>query len=62
LGQFIKKYRTFYTKIVHKLSKIRDPENSIPDPGSRGEKDPGSGSATLVLVLITDFFRDVVKT
>jgi hypothetical protein len=26
---------------------IRDPEKSIPDPGSRGQKGTGSGSATL---------------
>jgi hypothetical protein len=33
---------------------IRDPEKPIPDPGSRGQKGTGSGSATLLL-------RDVHK-
>jgi hypothetical protein len=37
LGQFSKNYRTFYTKIVNKLSKIW-----IWDPGSRGQKGTGS--------------------
>jgi hypothetical protein len=58
LAQFSKNYRTFYSKIVTKLSKIWvcDPKSNIlvpekPYPGSRGEKapDPGSGSATLLL-------------
>jgi hypothetical protein len=45
----------FTQKIVSKLSKIWvwDPrsgirEKPIPDPGSRGQKGPGSGSATLL--------------
>jgi hypothetical protein len=53
LGQFSKNYRTFYPKIVTKLSKmgfgIRDPrsgirEKPIPDPGVKKAPDPGSGS------------------
>ncbi len=55
LGQFSKNSRTFYLKkIVSKLSKIWvwDPRSGIrkkpfPDPGSRGQKGTGSGSATL---------------
>ncbi len=45
LGKFWRKYRTFYPKIVTRLSKICvwDPgseirEKPIPDPGSRGQK------------------------
>jgi hypothetical protein len=63
LGQFSKNYRTFYPKIVTKLSKIwswdpgsgiRDPGSGknlfrIPDPGVKKAPDPGSGSATLRL-------------
>ncbi len=56
LGQFTKNYRTFYQKIVIKLSKTKvwDPRLGknlfrISDPGSRVKKgpDPGSGSSTL---------------
>jgi hypothetical protein len=51
VGPFSKNYRTFYPKIVTKLSKIwvlhpgseiRDPKKPIPDPGSRGQKGTGS--------------------
>ena len=35
---------------------IRDPEKSIPDPGSRGQKGTGSGSATLVFRSLLHFF------
>jgi hypothetical protein len=31
-------------------SEIRDPEKPLPDPGSRGQKGPGSGSATLIFL------------
>jgi hypothetical protein len=56
LGQFTKNNRTFYPKIVIKLSKIwvwdpgseiQDPENPIRDPGVKKALDPGSVSATL---------------
>jgi hypothetical protein len=50
-------YRTFYPKIVTKLSKIWvwDPGPGkkifrIPDPGVKKAADPGSGFATLVLI------------
>jgi hypothetical protein len=51
LGIFSKNYRTFYQKIVIKLSKIwdwdtgseiRDQEKPILDPGSRVQKGTGS--------------------
>ncbi len=56
LGQFTKNCRTFYTKIVLKVSKIwlriRDPGSGenlfrIPDQGVKKAPDPGSVSATL---------------
>ncbi len=60
LGQFSKNYRTFYSKNCHYAlksmclgSEIRDPEKNlfrIPDPGVKKAPDPGSGSATLVLL------------
>ncbi len=53
VGQYSKTYRTFYPKIVTKLSKIwvwdpgseiRDPRSEIRDPISEtGIRDPGSG-------------------
>jgi hypothetical protein len=48
LSQFSKNYRTFYQETVPKLSKIW-----VRDPGPRVKKapDPGSGSATLELLL-----------
>jgi hypothetical protein len=53
-GQFSKNYRTFYPKIVTKLSKIWvwDPGSGknpfrIPDPGSRGQKGTGCNAAFL---------------
>ncbi len=56
MGRFSKNYRTFYPKIVTKLSKIWvwiwDPGSGknlfwTPDPGVKKAADPGSGSATL---------------
>ncbi len=71
MGQFSKNYRTFYPKSVNKLlkiwvwfpgSRIRDPGSGknlfrIPDPEVKKAPDPGSGSATLlhiILYLIVD--------
>ena len=55
LGQFSKNCWSFYPKIFNMLSNIWvwDPRSGIrkkpiPDPGSRGQKGTGSGSATLV--------------
>jgi hypothetical protein len=54
VGQFSKNYRTFAQKIATKLSKIwvwytgsGIQKKPVPDPGSRGQKGTGSGSATL---------------
>jgi hypothetical protein len=62
LGQFSKNYRTFYPKIVTKLSKIwvwdpgseiRDPDNldknlfRIPDAGVKKAPDPGSATLSV---------------
>jgi hypothetical protein len=54
LGQFSKNYRTFYNKKLSLSSQkyvfgIRD--QPIPDPGFRGQKSTGSGSATLLVSL-----------
>ncbi len=64
LGQFSKNYRTFYHKIVSKLSKlwVWDPGSGknlfrIPDPGVKKAPDPGSGSATLTGAQVN--FRDL---
>ncbi len=58
LGQFSKNCRTFYPKICHQAlenmglgSEIRIRKKPIPDPGSRGQKGTGSGSATLSATL-----------
>ncbi len=58
MGQFTKNYRTFYPKIVIKLSKIWvwDPGSGktifrIPDPGVKKAPDPGS--ATLLFIINT---------
>jgi hypothetical protein len=52
----------FTKKIVKKLFKIWswDPRSgirkkTIPDPGSRGQKGPGSGSTTLVKGIVQSF-------
>jgi hypothetical protein len=56
LGQFSKKYRTFYQKNCQKALKntvlgsgIRKKPIRIPDPGVKKAPDPGSGSATLLV-------------
>jgi hypothetical protein len=50
LGQFPQNYRTFYPKIVTKLSKIWiwDPGKTYPGYRVKKAPDPGSGSATLL--------------
>ncbi len=60
VSQFTKNASTFFQKIVTKPSKIcglgSEPgiqKKSIPDPGVKKAPDPGSGSATLVMLVPT---------